>query len=466
MELWSNWYWCICRLRPAFSRKRSFLWAMVTLAGLCIRTDLLGVTSIVRVLGLSENAYRSILKFFHSKGVKLDKLITCWVSLAMRLFSPVTIGDYIILELDGIKVAKEGRKMPAVKCLHQESNNNSKAEYIMGHSIQCIALLVKGFGGAMAAVPLIAAIHEGLVWSNRDARTLIDKAVTVVEQVLRAINKKCMIVADAYYCNAKFLLAMKRIGHHVISRVRNNAVGYTPAEKTGKRGRPKKYGKKVILASLFENLDLFTTIPSPVYGETNVQVRYYAINLFWKPLKQLIRFVLVIHPTRGRAIFASSDTMLDPVIVITTYGYRYKIELSFKHALRIIGTYGYHFWMKAMDPIKRFSGDQYLHRKSQDYRDAIKQKMNAYATYLMMGCIAQGILLHLCMNHAQLVWGKFGGWLRTMNTDSAPSELVAANALRTRLPEFLAGSRDEHAFKKFLFDHIDPRRAEILRLTG
>ena len=38
-------------LRPAFSRQRTFLWFATAVAGLTVRTDLLGVTSIVRALG-------------------------------------------------------------------------------------------------------------------------------------------------------------------------------------------------------------------------------------------------------------------------------------------------------------------------------------------------------------------------------------------------------------------------------
>jgi len=63
--------------------------------------------------------------------------------------------------------------MPAVKSLHQQSASNSKPEFIMGHSFQAISLLVQGASGHVAAVPLTSRIHEGLVFSNRDSRTLL-----------------------------------------------------------------------------------------------------------------------------------------------------------------------------------------------------------------------------------------------------------------------------------------------------
>jgi glycosidase len=69
--------------------------------------------------------------------------------------------------------------MPAVKKLHQESQNNTKPEYIFGHSCQTIAIVVNA-ASSFFALPLACRIHEGLVFSNRDQRTLLDKMVESV----------------------------------------------------------------------------------------------------------------------------------------------------------------------------------------------------------------------------------------------------------------------------------------------
>ena len=52
-------------LRGACSRQRSFVWLATSLAGLCVRSDLAGITSIVRALGLKEHCYDRLLDFFH-----------------------------------------------------------------------------------------------------------------------------------------------------------------------------------------------------------------------------------------------------------------------------------------------------------------------------------------------------------------------------------------------------------------
>jgi hypothetical protein len=151
------------------------MWFATIVAGMTVRTELLGVTSIVRALNLRPNLYNLLRKHFHSSAVKLDRLSALWVQAVLRLFpSPVSVNGRLVLVADSIKAPKRGKKMPAVKLLHQQSESNTKPEYIMGHSMQAISLLVNA-AERVFAVPLAARIHEGLVWCNADKRTLLDK---------------------------------------------------------------------------------------------------------------------------------------------------------------------------------------------------------------------------------------------------------------------------------------------------
>lgn len=90
------------------------------------------------------------------------------------------MGGRPVLVGDGIKVAKSGKKMPAVKKIQQQSESNTKPEYIFGHSCQAVAVLLRATAQSVFAVPLTCRIHEGVVFSNRDNRTLLDKMILLV----------------------------------------------------------------------------------------------------------------------------------------------------------------------------------------------------------------------------------------------------------------------------------------------
>ena len=205
MPLWIAWFDALRQLRPAARRFHTFLWMILVLAGLCCRPERAGVSSLVRLFGFGNKGYRRFLHLFHSRALELDALTACWARLCLRLFQPVAVGERLVCLADGIKAPKEGRKMPAVKLLHQQSASNSKPEYIMGHSFQAVSLLVQGPAGHVAAVPLVSRIHEGLVWSNRDTRTLLDKLALLLFSLAGILDRKLLLVADAYYASGKMI---------------------------------------------------------------------------------------------------------------------------------------------------------------------------------------------------------------------------------------------------------------------
>ena len=275
LVLWLAWWKAVQTLRPACRRLSTFLWLATVLAAIGLRPDLAGVTSLMRSLGLLEACYPCLLHFFHSNALPLADLTAAWLrAVRENLFTRriVRVNGRPVVLVDGLKRPKEGRQMPAVKSLHQESDCNAKAPFIMGHSCQTVALLVQA-AGVCLGVPIASRIHEGLVWSNRDRRTLLDKLGHLLLEL--EWKEAVTVVADAYYAAGRFARRLLDHGHHLLTRVRSNAVAYErPRRRRSKRGRPRLYGKKLKLKHRFKLKDRVHSAPSPVYDDRHITLLY------------------------------------------------------------------------------------------------------------------------------------------------------------------------------------------------
>ena len=119
-----------------------------------------------------------------------------------------------------------------------------------------------------------------------------------------------------------------------------------------------------------------------------------------------------------------------------------------------------------MIPLSYHNGNQYLHRKSADYRSRVKRKMRAYHAFIQAGVVAQGLLQYLAVVAPKLVWDSFGSWLRTIRPGIPPSEFVVANALRQTLPEFLLAPAKTDSLTKFIAERQDTQNMRIFRLAS
>jgi hypothetical protein len=250
--------------------------------------------------------------------------------------------------------------------------------------------------------------------------------------------------------------------------VKSNAVAYTAHQQRGprKRGRPRVYGRKVKLSSMLQDPKGRQQGKSPVYGERQVVIQYNVRDLLWRPAGRLVRFVAVIHPTRGSCLLMCTDTSLAAIEIVRLYGLRFKIEHTFKQAVRLIGSFSYHFWMSDMKPLRRRSGNQHLHRASPEYRDAVRRKLHAYHVFIQAAVVCQGLLQYLAVAFPQRVWDAFGSWLRTIRPGIPPSELVVASALRHGLPEFLLNTAAGNIFAKFVIERQDTDKMAAFRLAS
>lgn len=105
----------------------------------------------------------------------------------------------------------------------------------------------------------------------------------------------------------------------------------------------------------------------------------------------------------GSCLRMCTDVALNAIEIVRRYGLRFKIEHGFKQAVRLLGSFAYHFWMQDMKPLPRGSGNQYLHHESLQHRQAVKRKIHAYHVLMQAGVVAQGLLQYLAVVFPELI---------------------------------------------------------------
>ena len=168
---------------------------------------------------------------------------------------PILIGD-------GVKQSKEGRKMPGVKRLHQESENSAKAEYIFGHMFGAISVLV-GTVEKLFCLPLSASLQDGdklmRKWNNEDYEPA-SHVVQIVRDAFSAavVLGDSILLLDAYFFTTSLLKDMAnqtlQLGRKltIVTRAKMSTLAYNLPVLHKGRGRPRKKGEKIKLKQLFD----------------------------------------------------------------------------------------------------------------------------------------------------------------------------------------------------------------------
>jgi hypothetical protein len=231
------------------------------------------------------------------------------------------------LIIDDTIIYRNSKKAPGSKINHQHGSKANRPKYVRGQNwVSLASVVTKGL--STAAIPLLFRMMrlDGNT-SKLDAAKVLLKAILPVF----AAEKTCLLI-DSWYMRGTLILYALGKGIHVIGQVRKDTALYDIPERTGKRGRPRKYGDKYTperVAQLPENRERHF-----IYGKEQ-WVHYKSVIARARFLKgRLVRAVWVYFEdehgviTNERLILATKIT-LNPWEIITSYAKRWNIETMF-----------------------------------------------------------------------------------------------------------------------------------------
>jgi len=171
---------------------------------------------------------------------------------------------------------------------------------------------------------------------------LHDNGLTLVDWYAGAIKKHIeqilsitrYVVADAYFSKKSFVEQIRGCTLHLVSKLRDDAdLSYLSKKpKTGKKGRPQKYGEKVDVKNL--NPEHF----KQVVNDQNIKA--FSGIVYSKSLGLNILLVIEEFQIKGKTIYRllfSTDTEQAPIDVVDIYHTRFQIEFGFRDAKQFAG---------------------------------------------------------------------------------------------------------------------------------
>ncbi|MEO1211840.1 MAG: transposase [Cyanobacteria bacterium J06638_20] len=473
MELCQRLEQILKELRPAFSREAPFRWFVLLVWGILLNTQPAAITSYINALGLSEQVYPQALHWFESSAFSIKGLCQYWGQWLSQQATVHRVKGERVYVGDGIKVAKEGRKMPGVKRLHQESEDVKKPEWIRGHYFSALSVLFS-VGQACFAVPLVLQLHDGVTAQDRSTSppsnatkpTLVTK---MADLCTRYAERGSYVVMDAYFACAPVLKRFRRHPLYLISRVRCSTVARAPFSRVPRvkgRGRPRQWGSQVKLQTLFAPLDQCQHAQVWLYGQLTT-VYYQCFEFHWDSPETPVLFVLTQQSNGKQLILLSSDLTLSGPEVITTYGLRFKIELTFRTLIHLLGGFAYRFWVKAMKTTPTWPTNLNLPDYSEGGQARILAKVEAFERFINLNAIALGLLQVLALEFPTLVWFHCPRWFRTVPKHGYPSERITQLALQHHVEALFSKSPPPLLLAKFIAAKLHPfPRADVPDLAA
>ena len=435
--------------RPCFSRKAAFSWFVTIIVGFMVRSDMLGITSVIRDLALNPALYNNMEHFFRADSWGWEDIFTVWTRIISSHAPLKRIAGRAVLVGDGVKRATDGKYMPCTKKMSQESESASKPSFIHGHLWGTVGVLA-GNAFKTFCLPLSVQVHDG---DGAISGWLGDESVSHVVQMLRDGFRAAryigmsLFVLDRYFLTKPMLMEWKAYSAqvpgllHVITRAKKNCTAYEEPGPYKGRGRRPVHGSSIHLRDLFvTHSQSFQNARLQIYGSIR-DVRFLSRTYLWgQGLYQPLQSVFVEYG-QTQAILVCTDLSMAAEDIIGAYACRFKIGAMFREMEQQLGGFCYHFWTYAVPRLDRYrrkgSTDPLAQVKDSHQQQRIIKTLKATEGYVMFSCIAMGILQLLCLERQDDIRVSEFRYLRTPSR-RVMSEASMMEYLRRNLFRFMA----------------------------
>jgi hypothetical protein len=345
-----------CTLISTFANvfsKRVWCHVQVLLVGAILAPGKRTVTSVLRVMGLSDEVhfqnYHRVLNRAVWSSLEISRVL---LMLLIKTFAP---RGPIVMGIDDTIERRRGAKITA-KGIYRDPVRSSRSHFVKASGLRWLSLMLLvriPWTKRIWALPFLTALAPSERYyqaKQRDHKKLTDWARQMLLQVRRWLPERALVVvADSSYAAILLLARLQRLPNplYMVTRLRLDAALYEPAppRKHDQVGRPRLKGAR--LPTLEKVLQDAKTAWKPVtipdwYSEKRRQVEMVSGTAVWyhtgmPPLP--IRWVLIRDPKgkfKPQALLCT-DLNADAVQIVKWFVMRWQLEVTFQEVRSHLG---------------------------------------------------------------------------------------------------------------------------------
>ena len=225
------------------------------------------------------------------------------ISLLHLLVRELPLPERIVLAIDDTLTPRYGPQVQGAGIHHNPTPGPADAKFAYGHVWVTLAWIARHPAWGAIGLPLLSKLYvraQDLPQLPRRRRwsfqTKLELAAGLVEWAakwLRSLERPLWVVVDGGYAKRPFVSRAQAAGAIVVGRLRKDAaLCDLPPRKSGRRGRPRKYGQRIDLARRACHPRGWQQGEFTLYGQ-RVTKTYKTFLATYRPAGGVIRVVIV-----------------------------------------------------------------------------------------------------------------------------------------------------------------------------
>jgi len=299
------------------------------------------ITSWLRAAGINR-CYKAYYYFIGSLAQKTENIATKLFEIMIRRIYTNT--NTVLAAIDDSPTVRYGPKVAGAGIHRNPTPAPDGRKFIYGHVWVTLSAIARHKTFGTIGLPLLARLYVKAKDISKIGLSFLSKTEQAVElskwaySCCKNLGKRLWIVTDGGFTRASFLKPVIKMGVAVITRLRKDAVLYAELKqpRKRKRGRPRKYGKRIKLANIVDNPEGWFKVKALLYGKEELK-EVKVFKALYKPAGCLVEALVVREGKDRFRAFMCTDLTASAQQILEAVADRYAIEQNFSDIKEIEG---------------------------------------------------------------------------------------------------------------------------------